>query len=423
MVSMNMYFTTLSILFICFCIGICKSVKYMDIFNPYLLFVTPIFIQYVIYLIYYSDYRLKYQSVICIGGTVSFFVLGGILFEITHKPKKRLEYHFIQVNHTVLNVLFIISVLGFFVSLIEMVKTGTSGDMGFFTNIRINEIYGSGKMFFTKYSVVILFFVTLVYFYQYLYERKIGHKNIKLRRKILVLSIMLVVSTLFTVARTELLTYVFALSCVYYYFKGDSIRASLYRFIKKYYSFFFVFMLLVGGFYLLGVVSGRSVTSDIMSKEFFLFRYTGFTLVTFDTYCIDKPGVNGVVALIWPLKKFLNILGIRFPGTSIVPPGTPYNVVGYIGNVYNAVGTGGLIVTTLLIGYFLVCLYNYARERGEFLFLFYASYIYTITISFFAYQYSNTFYLYFLLLIILVKINNRGVLGIRQKGKSNYVKC
>lgn len=411
----------LFVMIACMCVCICKSVKYMDIFNPYLLFGLPIFIQYVVYLLYYSENELERLSFICVGAVLITFFCGGLICELRHNPNRIKIYHDkLKVNFSTLYIFYIISTVGFFVSIIEAYQTGNSGKSNFFSNIRINEIYGTGKSFFTKYSVVILFFITLVYMYQYLWDKKNGYTNSILKYRIIGLIIMLITSTLFTLARTELLTYILALSCVYYSFKGGKRTKRLHNLIKKYQKFFYIVFLLIIGFYILGAISGRKVTSEIFSKEFFFYRYTGFTLVTFNTFCIDKPGVKGYIELAWPIKKIIGILGLPMDQTVIVPPGTPYNVVGYVGTVYTAIGLFGLIIFTFILGYLMVLLYINAKKKGGFYLIFYSSYIYTMAISFFAYQFANTFYIYILLLIMIVKIDSNGVLILKRKRDYRY---
>ncbi len=406
-----MYAFVLIVFLLAEAVAVFWSVRLMDLFHPLLHFVTPLFFQYVVYLTVYREVfpvrmeTLQLLFIICVS-----FLLGCLLCQRIHPRVKRrgicqAEIYF---NKQTLHVFAIIAVSGFLFGVIEMFVNGTNGAQSFFTNVRVNEIYGAGKNFYTKYSVVFLFLTTLITVYCSCRKKQMGKEA---HGKIAFLfAVMLLLSTLFTVARTELLTYVFSIACLYDSFSGKRRGSGFFAYLKKYKKFLMLLVLLVTAFYLLGAYSGRGVTSEIFHRDFFLWRYSGYTLVTFDQYCLDKAGACGILSIMGPVGKLLWLLGISAGCNSVVPPQAQYNVTGYVGGVYTAVGSGGTAIFTLAAGYFVMWLYCRARDRGGYFLIFYASYLCTVTMAFFSYQLANTLYFYLAACIVLLNIKPNGKL-------------
>lgn len=205
-------------------------------------------------------------------------------------------------------------------------------------------------------------------------------------------------------ARTELLTYVLAIVCLIYAFKTDEKRGCI-AFIKKYRLLFVLVFLMIVAFAGLGQITTRATDMNPGSKDFYLYRYCGYTLVTFDKYYVNIPSENSIILLLGPLEKIISLAGIHLPYTQIVPLDEPYNVAGYYCTIYATSGILGIVVVNFILGFFVSWLYNKSRKQGGYSLIFYSTYIYAIMMSFFAYQYANTLYLYIIFLIIILKVD------------------
>lgn len=382
------------------------SIKYMDIFNPMLLLSLPVFLQYCIYLIFYRNYGLQKETLFIICASVlSFLCSCWFCLKTKRKITDKNKTGRIYVNTAALKLYMLVAVTGFLLGIIEMVKNGRNGEGSFFVNVRINEIYGEGKNFYTKYSAVFLFVSAIVYLYSYLLERKKKCGDFKYKKKtIFILLTALMASPLFTMARTEIFTYILSVSCIIYSFYGVRYRKNFVSLFYKYRKIVFVFAVLIAAFFFFGLVTGRAGNASVMDENFFLYRYTGYTLITFDQWYLKNPGVNGVISVLGPFQKILLLMGIPLTKQTIVPGWAGYNVGGYYGELYVGAGFLGLIIINLLLGYFTTWLYMKARTHGGYYLLFYSSYLSAAAISFFAYQFCNTFHFYILGLLLLLQI-------------------
>ena len=395
--------------------GTIYAITQMDAFNPFTLFAVPYGLCYLVYYkIYSNHYKLTNKTVLLYVVGITLFLLAFLLAVNTFKNHRMsirssgndlFERPVVVVQPGMLKLYIFIGIIGFLIGAYQTFKVGISGPVSFFSNIRINEIQGSGRNFFVKYSSVFLYVATITD----IYNVKSDHRKLSLREYALMGFLLL--SVLFTLARTELLTY--ALSLAYMFFVNTyqtRERRSFFAFLKKYFPLLLMIIAFIAMFLIIGNNSGRQFGTQLSDENFVLWGYSGHGFVNFDRYAVRGGFIQDWYALFTPiesiLKKVFGAAGRENLGMYINNNFSTFNTFTSFGFMYMCAGTIGLVFVNLIYGWFCGWLYMRAKGYGGLYEIFYSSYIYTLVISFFAYQIMNTSYIYVIVLLLIVtKIN------------------
>lgn len=417
-------------LFICFLllVFIIWYTKYKnDLLNPLVAFVIPLLMNIFLYYgLYQEEYKLTDRTLVIFFVGIFGYLFGVFIIECKSSSNRYMVgVPELKVNENVRNIILLIGTLGFFAGLYEMFTHGLMGPTNsFFTNVRINEIFNGGNHAFTKYSVVFLHIGVCIYEYQYFTKTRKSRKNFLY---LLFFTMILLLSICFTMARTGLLQYSLSIIYIYLYAKNKANstrkRRTLRTLIKENRQLLGMAVFLILVFIGIAQLTGRMTGSNsFFNKDFVLYRYLGYSLVTFDKYILGHGGITNGFYVFGPFGKILEMMHlidiseVEKIGASM----NEFNVYSYISAPYMDFGIVGLFLTMIVIGSIVAFVYNLSLRKGGFFTIFYAIYLYSIVIAFFAYQFSNTYYIYIIVLMLLLKLNIRRVrfYGLRRKSYS-----
>ncbi len=380
-----------------------------DLLNPLILFYTPLTVNFLLYYcLYRSESKLSQYTVLLIFlGSLS-FLCGYSLTTMHHMKTKTQDVIYpLIINSKIKTVMLIFGIIGWFTGLYEFIYFGLNGISSFFINVRRNYMYGAGVSPISKYGTFVLFLASCVYLYDYC--EKGGGK----RKKYLLLFMVLgsVSSSCFSMARTTLLAY--ALAYAYIYLRGliDKVyRKKMFsrKKIRRYYLVLcagFIILLLI--FFLFVQKLGKAGAEKLFDKEFFLYKYLGYSLVAFDKYIKDFPGMTRGYYSLGAFGKILMLFGIykRDMLENIGAPVGEFNVYSYMSSLYLDYGILGLIFPMFLIGTLSGILYHKVQQRSGWWTIFYANFAYALVIAFYAYQFSNTTFIYCLFFMFALSVH------------------
>lgn len=373
------------------------------------LFYTPLTVNFLLYYhLYRNEFQLSSYTVFLLFlGSLSFLSGYTLITMYYMKSKTKDVVYPLILNSKIKTAMLIFGTIGWFTGLYEFIYFGLNGISTFFINVRRNYMYGAGVSPISKYGTFVLFLVSCIYLYDYC--DKGGSK----KRKYLVLLMMLVSvsSSCFSMARTTLLAY--ALAYAYIYLRGliDKVyRKQILRRqkIRQYYLALCVgFVLLLVVFFLFAKNLGKAGAEKLFDKEFFLYKYLGYSLVAFDKYIKDFPGITQGYYSMGVFGKILMIFGFykRNMLENIGAPIGEFNVYSYMSSLYLDYGLLGLVFPMLLIGLVSGMIYHKVQECSGWWTIFYANFAYALIIAFYAYQFSNTTFIYCLLFILVLSVH------------------
>lgn len=395
------YIVLIILSYICVCILIYAALKH-DYWQPAVLFSMPLVIQYLLYLVLYShDYRLADKTNMIVVISYICFVIG-CFFQITSKHNvavcRKIKY-----NKLLGCILLYVAIAFIFIEFIDIFQNKIYGIYGknYLRNIRYNILYAENvSLAFGKYGPFILYALCLLEFGKIID----GEKNYK---KACLLIILLYSTIIFTLARTTFLQYTLAFLFLYTcYIKNR--HSSLHTNIRQIVIFLLTVVCVICVFSFIAVVLGKSGADSIWSKDFYIYKYIGYPLITFDKYVLGNPASTNGYFIFGPIGKVLQILGfypndILKHGFSISP--TIFNAPSYLQAPYNDLGIIGILVIPFLLGTLSGYVYKKAYCRGGYWRLFYANFIYSIVTSFFYYQFSLSSHIYLLLIFCVFNIS------------------
>ena len=393
------YIVLVVLSYICICILVYAALKH-DYWQPDVLFSVPLVMQYLIYLVLYSqEYRLTDRTnIIVVIGYVGFII--GYRFYVESKRKLLLHSKMVY-NKKLENILLYIAILFIFIEFVDVFQNKIYGIYGtnYLRNIRYNILYAENvSLAFSKYGPFILYALCLLEFGKVID----GDKNYK---KLCILITFLYSTIIFTLARTAVLQYTLAFLYLYTCYiksRGNSLRSN----IKRSFMFILVLLLVIVVFNVIAVVLEKSGADSIWSREFYLYKYIGYPLITFDRFVLENPASTKGYFVFGPIGKILQIFGL-YPN-DILKKGfnissEVFNAPSYLQAPYNDWGMIGIVIVPILLGMLSGYIYQKARCIGGYWRLFYANFIYSIVVSFFYYQFSLSSHIYLIILFCLLK--------------------
>lgn len=378
-----------------------------DFWNPLVLFVYPLVCQYLLYMcLYSSEIRISDKTNILVLFGIISFILGylSIALKLSNNIQDKINNE-IFYNKNIEFILFIVAMIFIFFAFCDLLNNKIYGIYGdnYIRNIRHNMLYDKVEgQFFYKYGPFILYALCLLEFEKVL-------ESGRYLKRLFFLIFILYSTNIFYMARTAILQY--TLSFAYLTFIYINNKSNKYIKMKSLlYSILCIFIV----FFLFDKIALYLVkigSVSYLSKDYYVYKYIAYPLVTFDRYVINNPLSTSGYFILGPIGKILKHIGI-YPDDILkrgfdIPP-TIFNVTSYLQAPYNDFGTIGIIVVTFLLGLISGFIYKQARKKGHYWRLFYANYIYSIVISFFAYQFSMTSHVYLLCLFLLLRINSKG---------------
>lgn len=379
------------------------SSKVKDYLTPINCFLLPIIVNYFLYYWLYLDERTLSETTYSaymlgvFGFAFGFFVTEILLSSIFPKPRaivkfrvsSRLEKIFILIG-------FLACIGGGYIFWVRGLE-GVGGR--FFFSVRALAVEGKYSNPFVGYGSVFLYVIAMWFFYRL----KVQNESL-IRPKVWLLLFCLFGTVIFTLAKTDFL--INFLSCIYIaYFAGKikgytcaiEKRQRLVRYIVVFVALFLFFSLIS---WARGV---RSWNVGMGSKDFFLYKYGGYSLVAFENYVVNFPykslGYNSLGGFGKLLSKF-GLYGLERPGPEL--PLGEFNVFSFLFDPYVDFGIIGCGVIMLLLGSFSSLIFRLSRKYAGFFTIFYASYLYALVMAFFDYQFANTQFIWIALLLVLL---------------------
>lgn len=383
-------------------LGIVSIFLHNDLLNPLTCFLIPISAGYVLYYkLYRAEYKVTDCTLICFCFGAICFLTGYLLFVYFLKNRIAVRENLIIKNREIIWLYELIIGLGFIINCIIFYRNGISGPFGsnFLRNVRWNSLYSGRNSLLGTYSTVFLHVTVCIFLQQ--------RTSAKTWKKVYFI-ILLMISSLFTMARTAMLQYAISIIYICYFLKGQ--RGIQKRVVTAKHLIFGIGEIIV--FFLTAFIAFSAVASvtaklggnSIFDKEFYLYKYIGYPIVAFDLNVREFPMISMGYYSLGPVGKILGILGVYnvsdFSGLGVAS-NTQFNVYSYIVAPYKDFGFVGVIFISLILG--LLCGMFYwmsVRKKGEWT-IFYSIFVYSILMAFYAYQFAMTYYIYVAAILVL----------------------
>ncbi|WP_423837263.1 O-antigen polymerase [Tepidanaerobacter syntrophicus] len=368
------------------------SLMIKDFLNPLCVFVSPFTCSYLTYYIYYYrimniDQLNKNTYILFLLGIIS-FVIGycymSIFYssniasrDIGNKPP-RLNQKLFSTRHLkykfLVEVFILIGLIGFCINIVQAINFALNGPGDIFFNLRYSatvldkRYYGSYLLLFLHVSTIML----IIY-------RKYWNVSFRL---IFFLSFIWGVSFTFTLARTEMLLCMIAISGSWYLS-----QKYIYKSKTNYKPFILMGILFLAGFFVVATVTNK-VRGNLVNT---FMVYLGYPIISFDKYIVDNPSVGNGSIVLYPLIKILSIiyknLNFSTPGGILIPPGVP-NVFSAIQGPYIDFGKYGVVFVFFLLGIVYRIIYAQVRKGNIWFMIYYCFILFPLVMSFFEYTFS-----------------------------------
>ncbi len=289
-------------------LGIFAIYLHNDLLNPLTGYLLPISIGFILY---YYLYRIEHQvterTLLCFSFGAICFLIGYFVFGYFFKQKIPINKKERNKNNEILLLYKIIIFLGIIVNCIEFYKNGISGPFGnnFLRNVRWNSLYSGRKNFLGTYSTVFLHVTTCILL-QY------GKTEKRWKQKFFVL--LLLFSTIFSMARSTMLQYIISIVYICYFSKEKRGIQKKYFNIKQLLSgnikIICLFLVVFFAFSAVALVTNKLGGESILDKEFYLYKYLGYPIVAFDINVMAFPRISKGYYSLGPIGKVLGIFGV-----------------------------------------------------------------------------------------------------------------
>jgi len=390
---------TLIYLVIAYLVCLIFVIRNRDFLNPLHIFLLSMVLPYITFY-FVGDTKLHEETYLLYILTVASFVIGYFFAALIPKllraharirvVKTDSNGQFLSTVKPLVNLFLIIGLAGFVLGAIKAYQFSQMGPGGPFFNLRYANIVLRLDIGIPKYMMLFLRVAVLLM----IIFRKKRYSN----KTILVFALIWAVSSMFTMARTELLQAILSISVAYYLsncFIYWHHRLSLKPFITG----FFFFGL---GFTGIAIVTHR-VASNLLHT--FLLYFIG-PITAFDRYALGFNSRSLGWYTFYPIAKLLSIFGYQSHMINLylyVPPGE-VNVFTMMGGPYLDYGPVGLAIVPFLLGIIYALIYRRVKKGNYFYIIFYSLFTFPLAVSFFAYQYSLATWLYYMVILVIIKI-------------------
>lgn len=371
-------------------------IKSKNFLNPVHVFLLSMVPPYVVFY-FVGDTELHRKSYLLYIITVTSFIIGyfyavailkllcsSSIKKAIKKANPGVQYQFKKIK-PLLNIFLFIGLIGFVLAAIKAYKFSQLGPGGPLFNLRYANTVLRVDIGIPKYMLLFLHISVLL---MILY-RKHNYKTI------LFLALIWAVSSMFTMARTELLLALTSVSAAYYLSS---------RFIYRDSSLSLKPFIITGVVFSLGFIGIAFATHKIRSSllSTFLDYYIG-PIVAFDRYVLGFNSYTLGWNIFYPFTKLLSILGYQFISGPYVPPGQ-VNVFTMMAGPYLDYGDIGLVIVPFFLGLVYAIIYRGVVKGDIYFITFYSLFVFPLIISFFAYEYALASWLYYIAILFVVKI-------------------
>lgn len=392
-------FLLISILCLYF-ITIVYSIKIKDFLNPVHIYTGSLSISYIVYFFYYYKYlcipQLQTQVyILLLMGIISFFI-GYFYFEVIScfVPSKR-KYRVIKElkpqYRIYIKIFIFLGLIGFLINLIQSFKFGISGPTNnWLFNLRyattVLRYDYNGKYLFLFYQIATIFCI--------IYRKQWGIKS----TKIIIMILLWVISSMFTVARTNLLLCLLSTSSAWFF-------SNRYLFIQKKINYkpiitaglvFFLFFFIVA-------VATNKIKGGMINT---FLAYLGYPLIAFNDFIFGNPGISNGKYVFYPIIKTISIINndstLMTSGQVFIPSGE-FNVFTMLQGPYMDFGYYGVFWVPLLIGMVYWFIYFNVRSRNGWVICYYSLLLFPLALSFYAYTFGYVSWVYYLIIILLLR--------------------
>lgn len=383
--------------------------KTNDFFNPISTFIFPIFVGYIIFLVYYNDVNSISLIIYGIGVLAYFF---GFLF---HRGLKKypLCYNYSIISRTIFinkkteKIYQFISLIAILITISYISRNLFSGPFGnnIIRNLRYISLYVESKGFFAIYGLVVANTLLKIYIYKYFVEHDTTRKT-----WIIILAFASLLSLISTFARSTILSTVVSLYYIYSLKNKTVIKKSKIKFKNRIHERFkSLFLFIIVGLVFFGIAysTAKLGSLNIFSKDFFLNKYMGQEIFNFDKYILNHKFEGGGYYCLGIIGKILASIGL-IPNDIIVEIGINIGnpVYSFISGPYVDFGILGVFLFMFLMGIFHSFVYQKSLRYGGYWSIFYTTCIYSCIMSFYAFQYLMSDQVYLLLLILILQLSN-----------------
>lgn len=386
-------------------LSIYYTIRIKDIFNPILLFVLPLSLQYIIYYFVYRNIYFVSDGTIIIYfvgmisfvvGYTGFYILPKKKFELQGKENIETKYR-VKTNRVFVTMSLLLGIISIFLTKNYLNTINNSVSIYSKNSLNLREAFidnAQDAPFYVIYGKYFLLFSVLVYWYDFV------NKKSKINKWLMFAMLGLLFYNSFNVfSRTDLLVTI--VPVVVIYFQSIKLPKFSAKTKKNFIKFTALFVVLVGMFSFM--TKQRNVVENvgIFDHRNVTMQYLGRPLPAFEQWAYDKPGLDNSFYAIEPVGKILTVLGgEKFAQTRLAPRGQ-FNVYTYLRVPYMERGVLGVIVIMLILG--LLCHYLFYKYKigGKYWVIFYAVYAYAIIMSFFAWQFGAMTYFYLALFLLV----------------------
>ncbi|MBO0437909.1 O-antigen polymerase [Vagococcus fluvialis] len=389
---------------VCFLISVVYSFKEKNIFNPLLLFVSTLFLQYSIYFfVYKSEYLISDKTIyIYICGLV-FYLMGFILCDLIEQNKKKyesLEKKYVT-NWLFIYFCLILGIVFMFLSRDFLQELNvTDFNLGSKSaNLREAFVYSLDSIpFYVTYGKYFLLFSISFIFYEHLNGRKKFNRFF-----LLILGLLLLINSFAVMSRTDLLITILPFLIIWISSANfKDVKGKIKKKSKK--SKYGIVSLV---FFLLIMMNGMRVidkSDSIFSKDNVVMQYIGKPIIAFDQWILQHSAESNELLFFEPLNKVLLKLKIIEPDNFNLAKLGQFNVYSYLKVPYLEFGTFGVIFIMFFVGVFCAFLYNKYKTGKRNWVIFYSFYSYACVMSFFDWQFGITTYTYLVVFLGLSSI-------------------
>lgn len=373
-------------------------IKYKDLFNPLLVFISPIIFGYIVFMTLYWSEFISYKTYIAYATGVLSYATGYYLCERIYKYNRfytdSKELYINKYVYRVFIMLSIISIIASFAYLSTAIHSGPYGD-NFIRNLRYMSSYGGGANFISKYGSVVIKVLLSISLYRFFVNSKKTSSFI-----VVLLLLGVITNILTTIARTEVLEVFLIILYLYFYGKQVNKNKTSYSLIK-----YFVFILILFQiFIVIADLTGKSGSVSVLDSDFFIYRYFGEEILNFDRYILKNEFSSLGYHSFGFIGVILSKLGMG-SNNDLFLYIEQYHlgaVSSFIAAPYADFGLVGILLTMIPQGFFHSYVYKNSINRGGYWAVFYPTCIYSSILSFYAFQYFMSSHIYMAILILIV---------------------
>ena len=361
-------------------VAVLLAFTWHDTLHPVFIFVAPISIGYAIYFALFRTHDLHPVTnallvLSCTALLLGHLAMAGVATRPRLNPSAPITRESLAPLQSVARAFLAIGALGWVLGALQAYGYGSAGpSTSFFLNIRYHVTAEGEGLGVAAYLLLFLH----IGFLLALAAR--GSAGTISRTAIVFAGMALLTSTLFTLARTQLLLYL--VSGV-----GTYLLSSRFLHHRKAPVKWIIGTGAIGGvllFSTLGLLAGKLLTGG----AYFLLAYLGRPILAFDEWILEAPGRTGGYRTFYPLFRLLDVAGVLdSPPPPVQLSRDMFNVFTFMKDPYLDYGTLGPIVVSFAIGLLVTYIYRKARTGSPYWIVYYSLMLYPLAIAFFAYQF------------------------------------